>query len=62
MPYIQGLVYAEAILNLSAKVKYIIVYVVPSNISARFSSSSEADASELLENLEEMFPRYRQLL
>ena len=28
------------------------------NISSRFSSNSEADASELLENLEEMFPWY----
>ena len=28
------------------------------NISSKFSSNSEADASELLENLEEMFPRY----
>ena len=28
------------------------------NISSRFSSSSEAIASELLENIEEMFPRY----
>ena len=27
-------------------------------ISSRFSSNSEADASELLENLEEMFPQY----
>ena len=27
-------------------------------ISSRFSSNSEASASELLENLEEMFPRY----
>ena len=25
---------------------------------SRFSSNSEANASELLENLEEMFPRY----
>ena len=29
-----------------------------SNISSRFSSNSEADASELLENIEEMFLRY----
>ena len=29
------------------------------NISSRFSSNSEANASELLENLEEMFLRYR---
>ena len=28
------------------------------NISSIFSSNSEAFASELLENLEEMFPRY----
>ena len=28
------------------------------NISSRFCSNSEADASELLHNLEEMFPRY----
>ena len=28
------------------------------DISSRFSSNSEADASELPENLEEMFPRY----
>ena len=29
--------------------------VVPRNISSRFSSNSKADASELLENLEEVF-------
>ena len=28
------------------------------NISSRFSSNSEADDSELLENIGEMFPRY----
>ena len=28
------------------------------NISSRFSSNSEANASELPENLEELFPRY----
>ena len=28
------------------------------NMSSRFSSNSEAKASELLENLEEIFPRY----
>ena len=28
------------------------------NISSRFSGNSEADASELPENLEEMLPRY----
>ena len=27
------------------------------NISSRFSSNSEANASELLENLEDIFPR-----
>ena len=33
-------------------------HVVPSHVSSRFSSNSEAFASELLLNLEEMFPRY----
>ena len=28
------------------------------NISSRFPSNSEVNGSELLENLEEMFPRY----
>ena len=28
------------------------------NISSRFSSKSEASASELLENLEDMFPQF----
>ena len=31
------------------------LYEVPRNISSRISSNSEADASELLENIEEMF-------
>ena len=32
--------------------------VVGGYISSRFSSNSEAFASELLENLEEIYPRY----
>ena len=28
------------------------------NISSRISSNSEANASELLENIDEMFPHY----
>ena len=32
--------------------------VLQGSISSRFSRNSEASASELLENLEEMFPRY----
>ena len=34
------------------------VHVVQRSIPPKFSSNSEADASELLENLKEMFPRY----
>ena len=30
---------------------------VPGNISSIFSINSEAEASELIENIEEMFPR-----
>ena len=40
------------ILNISLYRQY------PGNISLRFSINSEAFFSELLENLEEMFPRY----
>ena len=36
----------------------IIDYKLLVTISSRFSSNSEAKASELLENHEEMFPRY----
>ena len=36
----------------------ITVRVVPRNISSRFFSYSEASASELLENLEDIFLRY----
>ena len=32
------------------------MYMVRGNNSSRFSSSCEANASELLENLEKMFP------
>ena len=41
--------------------KFIFVYnttVFVVNMSSRFSSKSEAFASELLENIEEMFPHY----
>ena len=38
---------------------YLLLKKVPrKHISSRFSGNSEAFASELLENLEEMFPRY----
>ena len=33
-------------------------FITTSNISSRFSSNSEADASELLENLVEIFPLF----
>ena len=36
----------------------ITVHVVPRNIPSRFSSNFEADASELLEILEDILPRY----
>ena len=37
--------------------QYITMHVYRGNNSSRFSRNSEANASELLENLEEMFPR-----
>ena len=33
-------------------------HYVCGNTSSRFSNNTEANASELLENLEEMFPHY----
>ena len=39
--------------------KHIANHVLPRNLSLRFSDNSKANASELLENLEEMFPRYK---
>ena len=38
--------------------EYISMPVVPRNISSRFSSDSEAFATELVESFEELFPRY----
>ena len=37
---------------------YMQAIVTRANISLRFSSNSEADASELIENREEMFARH----
>ena len=36
------------------------MHVLPRHISSRLSSNSEVKASELLENIEKMFPRYWQ--
>ena len=38
--------------------KDITMHVVPTKLISRCSSNSEANASELLEHLEEVFPRY----
>ena len=39
-------------------VNHITMYVVTRDISSRLSANSEVSPSELLENLEEMFPHY----
>ena len=40
------------------RMKKVTSYVPVKNISSIFSWNSEADASEFLEDIEEMFPRY----
>ena len=50
----------NVVITLSRRVTqyYVVEGLDVLNISLRYSSNSEANASELLENLEEIFPRY----